>query len=54
MSQAQKTKSVMIRKVPLEWIELIKREAEKEGLTVSAFIKIYIIKPWVIRQLEGK
>ncbi|MEM1831817.1 MAG: hypothetical protein QXJ97_09855 [Desulfurococcaceae archaeon] len=56
MSQSMPQKpyrSILIRKVPQGWLEVIKREAEKEGMTMSAFIKAYILKPWVMKHMAG-
>lgn len=47
--QAPKYGSIYLRKIPFEWLELLRKEAEKEGISVSLYIKAYILRPWVLQ-----
>ena len=38
---------LQIYNVPPEWIEILKKESERLGISVSDYIKVYIIEPWV-------
>lgn len=50
MSEGSKYGRIILRKVPYEWIELIKQEAEKNGISVSDYVKAVILAPWVLQK----
>lgn len=52
--QAPKYGSVYLRKIPHEWIELLRKEAEKEGVSIPHYIKAYILRPWVMQRLQQR
>lgn len=46
---------LQIYNVPPEWIELLQEEARRRGISVSDFVKVYILEPWVKRHAkEGR
>jgi len=49
MSQRLENKGgrIQVYNVPLEWIEILLHESRRRGISVSDFVKVYIIEPWV-------
>ena len=42
--------------LPPSWVSILRREAEKEGMPLSAYIKVFLVAPWIreIKKKEGR
>ena len=56
MSQRLENKGgrIQVYNVPLEWIEILLHEARRRGISVSDFVKVYILEPWVKAHEGGR
>jgi len=41
-----------ILNIPEEWYRIIEESARNEGMTISNYVKAYILKPWVLQRLQ--
>ena len=46
-------KRLQIYNVPSEWIEILEREARKRGISISDFVKAFILEPF-IEKVKGE
>ena len=47
MKPKMKTYKIQIYNVPEEWAEFLFEEAEKRGMSVSDYVKAYILEPYI-------
>ena len=45
---------LQVYNVPLEWMEILLRESRRRGISVSDFVKVYILEPWVRKHEERR
>jgi len=41
-----KSYKIQVYNVPEEWVEYLSRESDKLGISVSDYVKVFILEPW--------